>query len=285
MIPALLKWIGNKQRFAAEIISYMPEDFNNYYEPFLGSGAVMAELLYSDANKMFPHFKHAYGSDVLPFLIDIFELVKDNPQLLENYYREEIDKYCENPAQQYDIIKDRFNEQRNPYDFLLLSRTCYSGVIRFRKADGYMSTPRGPHKPIKPDTFAKRLELWHSLLQKASFECESYALMMDKATLGDVVYCDPPYTHSQSIIYGAQDFNIDTLWEKIGECKQRGAKVILSINGMRDSKKTDISITPPPGLFERKLLVNCGTSMIDRLQNTGKEMRDKKVDDQLLLTW
>lgn len=54
---------------------------------------------------------------------------------------------------------------------------------------------------------------------------------------------------------------------------------------MRDSKKKDISITPPEGLFERKLLVNCGTSMIDRLQNTGKKMKDKKVDDQLLLTW
>lgn len=35
MIPALLKWIGNKQRFADTIISYMPETFNNYYEPFL----------------------------------------------------------------------------------------------------------------------------------------------------------------------------------------------------------------------------------------------------------
>lgn len=108
---------------------------------------------------------------------------------------------------------------------------------------------------------------------------------MDKATAGDVVYCDPPYTHSQSIIYGAQDFNIEVLWQKIAECKDRGAKVLLSINGMRDSKKKDISVTPPDGLFERKLLVNCGTSMIDRLQNTGKEMNDKKVDDQLLLTW
>lgn len=44
-VPALLKWIGNKQRFAETIISYMPEQFNNYYEPFLGSGAVMAQLL------------------------------------------------------------------------------------------------------------------------------------------------------------------------------------------------------------------------------------------------
>ena len=36
----LLKWIGNKQRFAHEIASYFPKKFNTYYEPFLGSGAV-----------------------------------------------------------------------------------------------------------------------------------------------------------------------------------------------------------------------------------------------------
>lgn len=56
MVPALLKWIGNKQRFAETIISYMPETFNNYYEPFLGSGAVLAELLHMDATRLFPHF-------------------------------------------------------------------------------------------------------------------------------------------------------------------------------------------------------------------------------------
>ncbi|MBQ6313053.1 MAG: DNA adenine methylase, partial [Lachnospiraceae bacterium] len=106
-----------------------------------------------------------------------------------------------------------------------------------------------------------------------------------KATDGDIVYCDPPYTHSQSIIYGAQDFSIEALWEQIDACKKRGAKVLLSINGMRDSKKKDISVSPPDGLFERKFFVNCGTSMIDRLQNNGKAMNDKTVDDQLLLTW
>ena len=285
MIQALLKWIGNKQRFAETIISYMPDRFENYYEPFLGSGAVMAELLHHDANMLFPHFEHAYGSDVLPFLIDIFNLTKENPEALTSYYEKEIEDYYTRPIEKYDEIRDRFNAHHNPYDFLLLSRTCYSGVIRFRKADGYMSTPRGPHKPIAPNTFEKRITEWHNLLQKASFECESYVDAMNKPGEGDVVYCDPPYTHSQSIIYGAQDFNVDTLFQKIAECKARGAKVLLSINGMRDNKKKDISVTPPDGLFERKLLVNCGTSMIDRLQHTGEEMTEKKVDDQLLLTW
>ena len=90
MVPALLKWIGNKQRFADTIVSYMPSSFNNYYEPFLGSGAVLAELLMQDATSMFPHFEHAYGSDVLPFLIDIFRSVKDNPSELADYYAKEI---------------------------------------------------------------------------------------------------------------------------------------------------------------------------------------------------
>lgn len=281
----MLKWIGNKQRFAETIVSYMPQQFNNYYEPFLGSGAVMAELLYSDGAKLMPHFQKAYGSDILPFLVDIFILAKENPELLTEYYKREITEYYLSPEKKYNEIREDFNKNHNPYDFLLLSRTCYSGVIRFRKSDGYMSTPRGPHSPIKPEIFEKRVLQWHELLKKASFYCESYNEAMSKPQKGDVVYCDPPYTHSQSIIYGAQDFKIDELWGKIEECKSRGVKVMLSINGMRDSQKKDISITPPEGLFERKLYIDCGTSMIDRLQNTGKTMKDKKVDDQLLLTW
>ena len=245
----------------------------------------MAELLYSDGAKLMPHFQKAYGSDILPFLVDIFILAKENPELLTEYYKREITEYYLSPEKKYNEIREDFNKNHNPYDFLLLSRTCYSGVIRFRKSDGYMSTPRGPHSPIKPEIFEKRVLQWHELLKKASFYCESYNEAMSKPQKGDVVYCDPPYTHSQSIIYGAQDFKIDELWGKIEECKSRGVKVMLSINGMRDSQKKDISITPPEGLFERKLYIDCGTSMIDRLQNTGKTMKDKKVDDQLLLTW
>lgn len=285
MIPALLKWIGNKQRFAKKIVAYMPMKFNNYYEPFLGSGAVMSELLYQDQCTLFPRFAKAYGSDVLPFLIEIFLLTKDKPEKLASYYRKEISEYYQSPYTKYDEIRNRFNSGRNPYDFLLLSRTCYSGVIRFRKSDGYMSTPRGPHKPIQPEVFEKRLTQWNKLLQKAYFSCENYMDAMERPQEGDLVYCDPPYTHSQGIIYGAQDFDINLLWEKILACKNRGAKVLLSMNGLRDSRKKDISITPPNGLFERRVFINCGTSMIDRLQNTGKKMKGKGVDDQLFLTW
>ncbi len=40
----LLKWIGNKQRIAHEIVAYFPSDFRSYREPFVGSAAVLATL-------------------------------------------------------------------------------------------------------------------------------------------------------------------------------------------------------------------------------------------------
>lgn len=109
-----------------------------------------------------------------------------------------------------------------------------------------MSTPRGPHKPIAPSTFSKRLNIWSDLLGKASFRCESFDMAMDRAKAGDVVYCDPPYTHSQGIIYGAQAFDIDILWKKIRECKGRGVKVILPLTEQGSQiKKTFLLLLLP----------------------------------------
>ena len=88
--------------------------------------------------------------DFLPFLIDIFEITKEKPDTLVKYYRKEITEYYQKPENKYAEIQTRFNQNHNAYDFCLLSRTYYSGVIRFRKADGYMSTLRGPHKLIQP---------------------------------------------------------------------------------------------------------------------------------------
>lgn len=284
-VPALLKWIGNKQRFAETIVSYMPNQFNDYYEPFLGSGSVMAQLLHNSDKTEIPKFNHAYVSDILPFLINIFNITKDNPDQIKEYYRKEIDEYYIDPDRKYSEIRDRFNQSHNSLDFCLLSRTCYSGIVRFRKADGYMSTPKGPHKPINPDTFSKRVDLWSELIQRVDFETMTFDESMDRAQNGDLVYCDPPYTHSQGIIYGAQSFSIDHLFKKIAECKSRGVHVMLSINGTRESNKKDISVTPPDGLFEREIFVNCGTSMIDRLQNAGQTMQNQVVYDKLMLTW
>lgn len=285
-VPQLLKWIGNKHRFAKEIVSYMPEQINTYYEPFLGSGAVLATLANMNQGGMIKRYNRAIGSDILPFLIDIFNYVKDDPDTLIEHYRENIENYNENREKNYLAIRDNFNKNYNALDFAVLTRTCYSGIVRFRKRDGYMSTPIGPHNPISPESFEKRVRIWHHLfMEDVEFLNKDFREIMDMAQEGDLIYCDPPYTHSQNILYGAQEFNIEDLWEKIEECKIRGVKVILSINGTKKSGQEDISVSAPDGLFERGFFVNCGPSMINRLQRVGQKMEDELVHDSLFFTW
>lgn len=287
-IPQLLKWIGNKHRFAPEIISLMPADIDTYFEPFLGSGAVLGTLSNIKCNSGYSpahYYKKAVASDVLDPLIEIFNYVKSDPETLINHYTQELENYNENKESKYLEIRDRFNKNRSALDFAILSRTCYSGVIRFRKADGYMSTPVGPHKPISSDSFADRVMMWHNIIQDANFIKSDFRDTMKMAKYGDVVYCDPPYTHSQKIVYGAQAFDINDLFKEISGCKKRGAKVMLSINGKKKSGTEYIGIIAPPGLFERSVEINCGISMINRLQRNGKEMIGEGVHDQLLLTW
>lgn len=290
-VTQLLKWVGNKHRHAEEIISYMPKEFKNFYEPFLGSGAVLAHLMYRKNNKLYnePKFERAFAGDILPYVIDIFNDVKNEPQKLINYYEKHISNYYSDDPEvkkkNYEDIKKKFNEEKSYLDFMLLSRTCYSGIIRFRKYDGYMSTPVGPHKPISPESFEKRVWDWHELVHDVAFNNVDFRELMENAGENDLIYCDPPYTHSQGILYGAQAFEIGDLWDAILNAKNRGAKIMLSINGTKKSKAQDISIIPPQGLFERKAYINCGKSMVDRLQRNGQVMDGYDVHDLLLLTW
>ncbi len=92
---------------------------------------------------------------------------------------------------------------------------------------------------------------------------------------GDVVYCDLPYSDTQTILYGAQAFSLPDLLEHIAAAKDRGAKVALSIDGSKKSGKKQMELPIPDGLFEREALVNCGRSMLRRSQRADLLWRMK----------
>lgn len=112
-----------------------------------------------------------------------------------------------------------------------------------------------------------------------------YTEAMDMARAGDLIYCDPPYSFSQAILYGAQSFNLEQLFLKIRECKRRGVYVALSIDGSKKSGGLVCDIPIPGGLFEREILVNCGKSMLKRFQMEGESLDKEVVTDRLLLTY
>jgi len=272
----LLKWIGNKQRFAHELVSYFPAEFGTYHEPFLGSGAVLATLAPG----------RGIGSDVFGPLIDIWEALGTSPDRLKLWYSERWSLVRDASKQDaYESVKASYNASPNGADLLFLCRACYGGVVRFRKSDGYMSTPCGVHDPIHPTSFNRRVDEWRRRCQSVTFRRADFAEAMADAKSGDMIYCDPPYSDTQSIIYGAQAFDLGRLLDVIARCKSRGVHVALSIDGTKRSGDKICNIPIPQDVFETEASVNCGRSMLRRFQMAGQTLENEVVADRLLLTY
>jgi len=274
--PQLLKWVGNKQRFAHEIINHFPRRFGTYFEPFLGSGAVLATLA--------P--RKAVASDNFKSLMEIWQTLRHHPETLKEWYAQRWHKMmARDKVIEYELIKASYNANPNGADLLLLCRACYGGVVRFRQSDGYMSTPCGIHTPINPKSFEHRVDEWHRRTKDTQFLMQDFEESMDRAKPGDLIYCDPPYMHSQGILYGAQAFDISRLFGAIDRCKARQVYVVLSIDGTKRSGNLECEIPIPQGLFQRQAFVNCGRSMLKRFQMEGQTLKDEVVADRLLLTY
>lgn len=271
----LLKWVGNKQRHAPEIIRNFPSKFRIYHEPFLGSGGVLGVL----------SPRRAFGSDGFKPLIGIWQALTERPHELKRWYEERWQFFKGGEkVERFETIKANYNREPNSADLLFIARACYGGVVRFRMKDGGISTPCGAHDPISPASFSERVDLWRPRVANTKFEWMDYREAIARASAGDVVYCDPPYVDTQAILYGAQAFRIRDLFHAIEDAKTRGVFVALSIDGTKKSGEHYCNVHIPHGLFEREIMINCGRSMLRRFQRGGEQLHDEVVKDRLLLT-
>lgn len=273
---SLLKWIGNKYRVAEQIASHFPIDTRRYLDVFLGSGAMLATVAPT----------RGVGSDSFGPLIEIWKAVKTTPGKVKTWYEERWHYATAGDKKRtYEHIKAAYNSSPNGADFLFLIRSCYGGVVRFRRKDGYMSTPVGAHRPISPDAFAKRVDEWHLRVQGTDFMHADYADMMATAGPSDLVYCDPPYSDTQPILYGAQDFKLSELFQAIEDCKRRRVRVALSIDGTKKSGGRVCDVPIPNGLFKQEIVIDTGRSMLKRFQMAGQSLESEVIADRLMLTY
>jgi DNA adenine methylase len=272
----LLKWVGNKQTQAEAIIGYFPQEFATYFEPFLGSGGVLGVL--SPAR--------ALASDGFLPLIEIWRCLASDRDTLKMQYAERFALMTTlGKRQAYERVLQDYNARPNGADLVFLCRACYGGVVRFRKHDGHMSTPVGAHQPMRPERFAERVDAWAARTAGTEFHHLDFAEAMSRAGRGDLVYCDPPYSDSQTILYGAQSFSLERLFTAIEACKTRGAKVALSLDGTKFSGRRLCDIKLPKTLFEREAFITVGRSMLRRFQMSGRTLEAHEVNDRLLLTY
>jgi DNA adenine methylase len=229
-----IKWVGGKRTLVSRLNEMMPPKFNNYFEPFIGGGALLFHL-YSEGildNRNKSIF------DINSELINTYNIVKNNPiELIEKLkeYKEKHSNEFYYEIRALDRTEDYkiSNKILRATRFIYLNKTCFNGLYRVNKS-GYFNVPIGSYK--SPNIADENVILNASkALEDVNIYNSSYKEVLNKAKKGDLVYFDPPYyplnRTSNFTSYSENDFlekEQEELLEIFDKLAKKGVFVILS---------------------------------------------------------
>ncbi len=215
------------------------EEDSCWIEPFMGSGVVGFNIA--------P--KNAIFADSNPCIIDFYNAIKRGEitsSIVRHYLEAEGHKLFEKDEQYYYEVRDRFNKDRKPLDFLFLNRSCFNGMIRFNKSNDF-NVPYG-HKPQR---FAKAYitkvanQVAHieQLLKNNNwtFLCQSFEKTITNAPDNAFIYCDPPYIGRHVDYYDSWDEECEfTLKNALLKSKKNFMLSTWDFNDYRKNEYIDV---------------------------------------------
>ncbi|MEY9260035.1 DNA adenine methylase [Brevibacterium epidermidis] len=217
-----LRWAGSKQRLLRQILPYIPTEYSgNYYEPFLGAGALFFLL----------EPEKAVLSDTCEPLIETYEAVRNSPS---DVIRSLGNMDVLNKQQYYEIRDKSYLESADrAARFIYLNRAAWNGLYRVNNK-GKFNVPYGrPRSANLVD--ADNLSSCSKILASASVSVADFENSVMDAKSGDLVYFDPPYVtgHNNN---GFVDYNEKLFsWEDqqrlarlASELKASGVHVVVS---------------------------------------------------------
>lgn len=188
MIPRpFLKWAGGKTQLLADLLPLFPEQFDTYYEPFLGGGAVFFALAREK------RFGQAVLSDSNPELVNAYVAVRDDLGKVLSLLRRHARKHCEQYYYEVRISSPRGSAQRAART-IYLNKTCFNGLYRVNRLGGF-NVPFGDYKN-PPIVDAENLEAVSIALQGVQLSCQDFGMAIAQAAANlkrIAVYFDPPY--------------------------------------------------------------------------------------------
>ncbi|HEX8072720.1 MAG TPA: DNA adenine methylase [Pyrinomonadaceae bacterium] len=218
-----VKWVGGKRSLMNSIRQYLPAGFDNYYECFVGGGAVFFALV--------EQITKAYLSDNNLDLVITYQEIKQDPTRLIARLKELAAGHSE---EQYYRVRDEepADEVEVAARFVYLNKTCFNGLWRVNKS-GKFNVPMGDYK--NPNIVnEENLLACHKALQKATITFHDYRKVDPRPQAGDFVYLDSPYhpTADDSFTaYTRENFteqNQVELRDFALELHQAGVRVMLS---------------------------------------------------------
>lgn len=199
-----IKSQGIKTKLVPWVRSIVPSDFDGaWVEPFMGTGVV--------AFNVAP--KKAVLCDTNPHLVNFYSSIANGEitaALVKDYLIREGSALLENGEGHYYAVRERFNTNPNPLDFLFLNRAGFNGMIRFNRK-GKFNIPFCR----KPQRFAQayvtkivnQVETLAKILRAKDFvfKCQDFTKTIAEASVSDIIYCDPPYIDRHVDYYNGWD--------------------------------------------------------------------------------
>lgn len=228
----VVKWAGGKRQIIEKIKARLPKNFNKYYEPFVGGGALLFELVPSQA----------IINDVNKELISIYNCLQDEG--LFKLMLEELNKHEYNHNETYyyevrnwdrDLRFELLPIWKRAARTIYLNKSCFNGLYRVN-SKGYFNVPSSKKTRVKTYDEA-HLNAVHTyfLTHEITILNEDFVEACRTAKEGDFIYFDPPYDVLEDkesfTAYSKFDFNKEDqkrLAECFKELTNRGVKCLLS---------------------------------------------------------
>ena len=222
----MVKWVGGKRQLMFELLKNMPKDYNRYFEPFIGGGALFFEL----------QPNNAYISDMNEELINLYQVVRDNVnELIADLQKHDISKEYFMEIRNIDRTEEyqNWSDVKKASRFIYLNRTCFNGMYRVN-SKGEFNVPFGHYKnPRILDE--NNLINCSNLLQRTEIKHADFSEILKEVKKGDFVYFDPPYVPlsetSSFTSYTKDGFDINMQFKLRDVCDELnsiGVKFLLS---------------------------------------------------------
>lgn len=234
LIKPFIRWAGGKSRLLPRILPYVPTTIENYYEPFLGGGAVFLACATRVSGR-------SHLADLNEHLIAAWVAMRDHQSEL----RPLLEWYLTNDSKEfyYEIRSTAASPStvEKAARFLYLNGVSWNHLWRENSRTGAMNTPWGDRrfKGINDLTMKSIGEV----LAKADIAATDFRVVLDSAKRGDFVYFDPPYLPlftspgvekeptAKFNKYTAKTFEMSDLIDLAGICaalSRRGVQWVMS---------------------------------------------------------
>lgn len=230
-ISPFVKWAGGKGQILQEIISRLPNEYNHYYEPFVGSGAVLFGI----------QPEKARINDINTQLINIYAQLKISSEKVINAVKKldsvecNKDYYYENRGIYNEKIQNGILDAETAGLFIWINKHCFNGLYRVN-GQGLFNVPynnRTSGSSMVEENL-KDIGLYLQNVEICNFDFAEFCKSVKK---DDFVYFDSPYIPESETAdftsYTKGGFALDEhkrLAALYKSLDQKGAKLMLSNN-------------------------------------------------------